>query len=71
MNVLIKKISILLLITTFMFIGCGNEENCFLCDGYGKLPCAVCEKINQKDCQFCDGNGQSICSICNGTGIEK
>ena len=31
-----------------MFIGCGNKENCFLCDGYGKLPCAVCEKNELK-----------------------
>ena len=71
MNILIKKVSILLLIVNFIFIGCGNKENCFLCDGYGKLPCAVCEKINSFNCQFCDENGQSICSICNGTGIEK
>ena len=69
----IKKISILLLITAISFIGCRNKENCFLCEGYGKLPCAVCEtgKLEQESCQFCDGNGQSICSLCDGTGIEK
>ena len=69
----IKKISILLLITAISFIGCRNKENCFLCEGYGELPCAVCEigKLEQESCQFCDGNGQSICSLCDGTGIEK
>ena len=74
MDLLVKKISILLLlITTLAFIGCGNKENCFLCNGYGKLPCAICEKgqIEKEVCQFCDGYGQSICSLCNGTGIEK
>ena len=73
MDLSIKKISILLLLTAISFIGCGNKENCLLCEGYGELPCAVCEtgKLEQESCQFCDGNGQSICSLCDGTGIEK
>ena len=74
MNLSIKKISILiLLIINFLFIGCDKKENCFLCDGYGKLSCAVCEKkeLKEKKCQFCDGNGESKCTLCNGTGIEK
>ena len=70
MDLSIKKISILLLITALSFIGCRNKESCFLCEGYGKLPCAVCD-LEQESCQFCDGNGQSICSLCDGTGIEK
>tara|TARA_Y100001970_G_C13577620_1_gene529313 strand:- start:103 stop:327 length:225 start_codon:yes stop_codon:yes gene_type:complete len=73
MNLSIKKISILLLIiTNFLFIGCHNKDSCFLCDGNGKLSCAVCiEGQLEEICQFCDGNGNSICSLCDGTGIEK
>jgi len=75
MNPLIKKISIplLILITTFLFITCGNKKNCFLCEGYGKLPCVVCEKsiLEEEECKFCNGNGMSICTLCNGNGIEK
>ena len=70
----IKKISILLaLIITFIFSGCGNKDSCFLCEGKGNLPCAVCEKgqLEQNKCQFCDENGKSICSLSDGTGIEK
>ena len=74
MNISIKKISVLLLlITNFIFIGCENKKNCFLCNGFGELDCAVCEKVKlkQENCHFCNGEGQSICSLCDGTGIEK
>ena len=60
MNLSIKKISILLLIiTNFLFIGCHNKDSCFLCEGKGELPCAVCEKghLELNKCQFCDENG--------------
>ena len=74
MNLSIKRIFILLLLmATFVFIGCENKETCFLCDGYGKLPRAICKKeqLEEIACQFCDGYGKSICSLCDGTGIEK
>ena len=74
MNFSIKKISILLLLViNFIFLGCGDKENCFFCNGHGELSCAICEKneLKQEGCQFCNGTGQSICSLCDGTGIEK
>tara|TARA_B100000029_G_C17330649_1_gene871545 strand:- start:304 stop:531 length:228 start_codon:yes stop_codon:yes gene_type:complete len=74
MALLNKKLIITLLLTTaFLFTGCTKDKNCFLCNGNGKLSCAVCIDIisNKENCEFCDGNGQSICSLCNGNGIEK
>ena len=73
MILLKKKLIITLLLTAiFLFNGCIKNKDCFLCDGDGKLPCAICVDIitNKENCEFCDGNGQSICSLCNGVGIE-
>ena len=64
---------VLVLVSIFLLTGCGNEKKCILCEGNGKLACAICEKnVSRKEvCKFCDGNSNSICTLCDGTGIEN